>query len=87
MSSTGKKPSARKRTTSSTTARTATTTTKASPVAPRVRVTRAAKPATAKPGPTQQDIERRAYELYLRDGRHGNALEHWLQAERELRRV
>ena len=36
-------------------------------------------------GPAGEDIERRAYELYLARGRaDGYALEDWLQAEREL---
>jgi hypothetical protein len=89
MSSTEKKPSARKRTTSSSTVKSAAPATKSA--APRTRATRSANPRVARsaaaPAPTHQDIERRAYELYLRDGGHGKALEHWLQAERELRRV
>ena len=36
--------------------------------------------------PTQEEIERRAYELCLaRGGAHGHDLDDWLQAERELR--
>ncbi len=36
-------------------------------------------------GPGREDIERRAYELYLARGRaDGYALEDWLQAEQEL---
>jgi hypothetical protein len=36
--------------------------------------------------PSQQDIERRAYELYKRrDGADGSPLVDWLEAERELR--
>ncbi|MDN5943178.1 MAG: DUF2934 domain-containing protein [Nitrospira sp.] len=36
-------------------------------------------------GPARQDIERRAYELYLgRGGADGYAIEDWQQAEREL---
>ncbi|MGH2396247.1 MAG: DUF2934 domain-containing protein [bacterium] len=35
--------------------------------------------------PTREEIERRAYELYLgRGATDGHALEDWLQAEREL---
>lgn len=35
--------------------------------------------------PTHQEIERRAYELYLaRQGRPGTPLEDWVRAEREL---
>jgi hypothetical protein len=35
---------------------------------------------------TEDDIARRAHELYMASGRaHGRDLEDWLQAERELR--
>lgn len=41
-------------------------------------------PVTAS-GPAREEIERRAYELYLaRGGLHGHDLHDWLQAEREL---
>ncbi|MGC4096018.1 MAG: DUF2934 domain-containing protein [Nitrospira sp.] len=55
------------------------------------------KPSEAKPkaatrrkavakNPTREEIERRAYELYLMRGcEGGHADEDWLQAERELR--
>ena len=37
-------------------------------------------------GATDNDIARRAYELYLqRGGEHGGDLDDWLRAERELR--
>ena len=37
-------------------------------------------------GVTEQDIARRAYDLYLARGHeHGHDLDDWLQAERELR--
>lgn len=37
-------------------------------------------------GPTQEQIARRAYELFVaRGGVHGHAEEDWVQAERELR--
>lgn len=37
---------------------------------------------------TDDDIARRAYEIYLRrGGTHGADLDDWLQAERELRAV
>ncbi|WNG38996.1 DUF2934 domain-containing protein [Archangium violaceum] len=37
-------------------------------------------------GPTQEQIARRAYELFLaRGGSHGRHEDDWLQAERELR--
>jgi hypothetical protein len=37
--------------------------------------------------PTQEDIEKRAYEIYLESGREdGHEVEHWLIAEEELRR-
>lgn len=36
-------------------------------------------------GPNREDIERRAYELYLaRGGAGGDAAEDWFQAEREI---
>ena len=36
--------------------------------------------------PKEQDIARRAYELYeRRGGEHGHAWDDWFQAERELR--
>lgn len=35
--------------------------------------------------PSSQDIASRAYEIYVREGyQHGNHLDHWLRAEREL---
>jgi Protein of unknown function (DUF2934) len=35
--------------------------------------------------PAQEEIELRAYEIYLeRGGKEGNALEDWLAAEKEL---
>ncbi|QRK08392.1 DUF2934 domain-containing protein [Archangium violaceum] len=46
----------------------------------------AANTNTSRPGPTQEQIARRAYELYLaRGGSHGRHEDDWLQAERELR--
>ena len=45
------------------------------------------KRASASRGPSQDDIERRAYEIFLeRGGIDGHAEEDWLQAEFELRR-
>ena len=35
--------------------------------------------------PTHEQIEKRAYELYLNNGGDGHADEHWLIAEEELR--
>ncbi len=47
------------------------------------RVTR--KPRTAKTTPTLEQIQLRAYEIYLeRRGAPGSQIEDWLQAEREL---
>lgn len=38
------------------------------------------------PGPSHEEVERRAYEIYVaRGGIHGQDLEDWLQAERELK--
>ncbi len=43
-------------------------------------------PPTASRAPTHEEIERRAYEIYLaRGGQHGHDVEDWLQAENELR--
>jgi len=45
-----------------------------------------AKPSS-KGAPSDEEIRRRAYEIYLeRDRRSGNELGDWLQAEAELRR-
>ena len=34
--------------------------------------------------PTEEQIQRRAYEIYLKDGKPGRDVQNWLQAEREL---
>ena len=34
----------------------------------------------------EEEIRRRAYELWERGGRIGNAEDHWFQAEREIKR-
>jgi hypothetical protein len=53
--------------------------------------TRTRKPQTAPPTliistPNHADIANRAYELFLSSGaRHGRDVDHWLQAETELR--
>ncbi|ABF88194.1 hypothetical protein MXAN_1975 [Myxococcus xanthus DK 1622] len=40
----------------------------------------------SRPGPTNEQIARRAYEVFLaRGGTHGNSEQDWFQAERELR--
>jgi len=40
---------------------------------------------TALEAPTREEIELRAYQIYVeRDGAHGQDVEDWLQAEREL---
>jgi hypothetical protein len=45
------------------------------------------KGASASRGPSQDEIERRAYQIFLeRGGTDGHAQEDWLQAEYELRR-
>jgi hypothetical protein len=42
-------------------------------------------PQTASEAPTREEIELRAYQIYVeRDGAHGQDVEDWLQAEREL---
>ena len=57
-----------------------------------VAVTSASRTATVptdRPeGVTEQDVARRAYDLYLARGcEHGHDVEDWLQAEQELRRL
>jgi hypothetical protein len=43
------------------------------------------KPRAAKSAPTLEQIQARAYEIYLeRRGAPGNQIEDWLRAEREL---
>jgi hypothetical protein len=43
------------------------------------------KPRTAKRLPTTEEIQLRAYEIYLdRNGAPGNELDDWVQAERQL---
>jgi hypothetical protein len=43
------------------------------------------KPRTAKAAPTLEQIQVRAYEIYLeRQGAPGSQIDDWLQAEREL---
>ena len=38
-----------------------------------------------RPYPTHEDVQRRAYEIYLSQGRtDGRDLDNWLQAEREM---
>lgn len=45
-----------------------------------------AKKGAAQDGPSREDIERRAYELYeRRGGEHGLHDDDWLEAERQLR--
>lgn len=45
----------------------------------------ARKPQTAKTPPTREEIELRAYHIYLERGSApGNELEDWIRAEREL---
>ena len=52
----------------------------ATPAKPKVR-----KPKAAKPAPTQEEIQLRAYQIYLeRNGAPGNPFDDWTQAEREL---
>ena len=47
-----------------------------------------AEDASANPGPSHEEIRRRAYEIYLeRNGDAGDELDDWLRAERELQKV
>jgi hypothetical protein len=44
--------------------------------------------ASVNHGPTQDQIRLRAYQIYLeRGGHHGQELDDWLRAERELQKV
>ncbi|MEA2322250.1 MAG: hypothetical protein QOD81_2100 [Solirubrobacteraceae bacterium] len=52
-------------------------------VAKATRRPRAAKAEPVAPAPTQEEIALRAYEIH-QSGTGGDALEHWLRAEREL---
>lgn len=53
---------------------------------PREESSRAGRgPRTAGGYPTREEIEQRAYQIYIeRGGAQGQALQDWLQAEREL---
>ena len=52
----------------------------ASPAKPKAR-----KPRAAKTLPTQEEIQLRAYQIYLeRNGAPGNAFDDWTRAEQEL---
>ena len=56
---------------------------------PPVKASAAPAPATARAPyePTQEEIQTRAFEIYLSEGcKEGNDLEYWLRAEQELRR-
>ena len=53
--------------------------------APKRAKAKAVVTAAAQTVPTQEEIARRAYELYLaRGGEHGHDLEDWARAEAEL---
>jgi len=54
----------------------------ASPIQPHAEDT------SANQAPSQEEVRRRAYEIYLeRDGLPGDELDDWLRAERELQKV
>ena len=56
---------------------------------PPVKASAAPVPAKARAPyePTQEEIQTRAFEIYLSEGcKEGNDLEYWLRAEQELRR-
>lgn len=62
-------------------AKTPTQSTKESPKAPTTPA-----PVPARNGPTEEQIARRAYEIFLaRGATHGHHEQDWQQAERELR--
>ena len=57
------------------------------PAAVKASPVRAPAKATALYEPTQEEIQTRAFQLYLSEGcKEGNDLEYWLRAEQELRR-
>ena len=48
--------------------------------------TSSAAPKAARYEPTREEIQARAFEIYIAEGcREGNDLENWLRAEKELR--
>jgi hypothetical protein len=44
------------------------------------------KPISSEKVVTEEDIRRRAFEIYLQDGNSSSQLDNWLQAERELKK-
>jgi hypothetical protein len=48
------------------------------------RVRRSATTSAPAPQPSFEAVRLRAYEIYLERNGHGDALSHWLEAEREL---
>jgi len=63
-----------------------------SPTARRRRVEQPPVETASAPAPAQaippHEIARRAYELFITGGaEHGHDVEHWLEAERDLRRM
>jgi Protein of unknown function (DUF2934) len=61
----------------------------AQPVSTAVKASPAKEPVKAKAPyePTQEEIQTRAFQIYLSEGcKEGNDLEFWLRAEKELRR-
>jgi hypothetical protein len=61
-------------------------TSKRKPTAKRRTAKKSDSPARARPTPTDEEIRRRAYELFeQRGGAHGYEHEDWVRAERELR--
>ena len=61
-------------------------TTKRPPPAETTTATTATMENVVTQGPTNEEIQRRAFELFIARGRqHGRAQEDWLTAERELR--
>jgi hypothetical protein len=37
--------------------------------------------------PTEEQIRKKAHEIYMRHGKHGRDVQDWLQAERELKQL
>jgi hypothetical protein len=56
-------------------------------VKPSSKTAKPRKPRVSKTGPTPEQIQARAYEIYLqRGGAPGDPLQDWLQAENELQK-
>jgi DUF2934 family protein len=51
----------------------------------KLKTTRKVSPSVSRRQPTEEEIRKRAYEIYLQRGcAHGHGLDDWFNAEREL---